>query len=106
MAFWQIPPPHLAADPPVVELAAAGVWPLELDATRDLAPGQQVRAGRATLTDLATNETAGVPVRVRGNVLVATVQGLVAGRDYKLAWTMAISPRNQPTRITVIRCIA
>jgi len=107
MAFWQIPPPHLAADPPVAEVTAAGAWPLKLDLAPYLSEGQVPKNPRATLTDIATGRD--IPVRVlplKGTTMTVVVRGLEAGHDYRLIYTWAITPFDQPSKIQIVRCVS
>lgn len=105
-AFWQISP-DLAANPPVVEVTAAGVWPLALDLTPYLVEGETPRSPKATLTDIATGLR--VPVQVApldGATMTVVVKGLEVNRDYKLVYNWTISAVKQPSRIQIVRCIA
>lgn len=105
MAMWQAPPPHLATDPAVIELASGGVTALELDLAPYLAEGETPRHPRAVLTEMGTDNRQEPRATLRGAVLVVAIRGLVPGRDYLLSRGWTVNALKQPTKLTVVRCI-
>lgn len=104
MSAWRIIP-ELAADPPIVQVTAAGVWPLSLDVSR-YSPGGAVDEARVQLTDLTTDKAIDIAKpRLDGKTITAIVKGLTVGHDYRLVWTWRITPSNQPSKITIVRCV-
>jgi hypothetical protein len=107
MTFWQLPPESLRADPPVVETTALAIVPLTLDVAPYLGEGETPGDPLTSLYDLTTDRAADIPAPRRAGTVITQVLGaLERGHDYQLVWSWQTGPRNRPSRITIIRCIA
>jgi len=110
MAFWQLPPESLRADPPLVETTALARPLLRLDVRKYLAAGQrlpQAPAPRTTLRDLDTDRPMPLPSpQMTGAIIAQALGELERLHTYQLVWSWATGGGERVSRITIVRVVA
>lgn len=110
MAFWQLPPESLRADPPIVETTALASPVLRLDTRKYTEAGKRlppVPAPRTTLVDLDDDRAVPLPSpRMAGAIITQALGELRAGHTYRLTWAWGIGGGERISKITIVRVLA